>query len=138
MSNHFHLLVKIKSESDFPDELKIKNFKDTGLHSHDSLISKQFSKLISSYSQAFNRFNKVRTGNLFESPFKRLKISGEDQLRNTIVYIHQNCLSISPELEKYKYCSYRDIVLKNNFLINPGGVIELFGDPENFRLNHNK
>ena len=138
MPNHFHFLVKVKSEKDFSEELKLKAFKTNGLHSYDSIISKQISKLISSYSQAFNRFNKVRSGNLFESPFKRLKIENEEYLRNVLIYIHQNSLSLHPDLEKYKYSSYKDILLNDNFLVKTQHVIELFDDLDNFKLNHNK
>ncbi|KQT17976.1 hypothetical protein ASG31_04360 [Chryseobacterium sp. Leaf404] len=138
MPNYFDLLVKIKSEDEFPDELKIKNFHTTGLHSYDSVISKQFSKLISSYSQAFNRFNKVRTGNLFESHFKRLKIESEENLRNTVVSIHKNSLKISADYENYTYSSYKDILLNENFTVKANLVITIFGDLENFKLNHSK
>lgn len=138
MPDHFQLLVKIKYENEFPDEIKTKTFQNAGLHSYDSIISKQLSKLISSYSQAFNRFNKKRTGNLFESPFKRMKVEGEDYLRNILVTIHKNSLNINPDLGKYKYSSYKDILSEDNFLVKTDSVIELFGDMENFRLNHKK
>ena len=66
MPNHFHLVIKVKDKTSIPSS----NLK--GLHSEDSVVSKQIGKLISSYTQAFNkRFE--RHGSLFERPFKRKK-----------------------------------------------------------------
>src|SRR5690606_11977391 len=68
MPNHFHLLVKTNEFS------KDKFRAHSGLHSDRNFHSKQIGKLISSYTQAYNK-KYGRHGQLFESPFKRLKVS---------------------------------------------------------------
>lgn len=81
MPNHFHFILKTKPEN---NEYPV--FKESGLHSEESFFSKTIGKLISSYTQSFNKVYQ-RSGPLFESPFKRVKIDSEDELRNLIIYI---------------------------------------------------
>lgn len=89
MPNHFHLLLKIKSNSDLEKISEAYNCKETlGLHSSQNIFSKQFSKIFNSYSQAFNKENK-RHGALIESPFKRKCIDCEDYLKQCIIYIQE-------------------------------------------------
>lgn len=84
LKNHFHFLVKIKSEQEirvmFPQ-------KDTIEVSR--IISQQFSNMFNSYTQAINK-HYGRTGKLFELPFRRKLIDSHEQLINTIQYIHNN------------------------------------------------
>jgi hypothetical protein len=84
MRNHFHFLLRTK-ELD-PDIFPKSNGNTQGLHSEHHVYSKQLGKLISSYTQAFNKVEK-RHGPLLESPFKRLKVDSERYLRNLIIYI---------------------------------------------------
>ncbi len=89
MPNHFHLLVKIKSDK-YLNEITShldKNI-EKGLHASQNIFSKQFSKVFNSYSQAFNKENN-RHGALIESPFKRKLITSEEYLRKCVIYIHQ-------------------------------------------------
>lgn len=84
LQNHFHILVKIKSEKEirlmFPHKDTIEVSK---------IISQQFSNMFNSYTQAINK-HYGRTGKLFELPFRRKLISSHEQLINTIHYIHNN------------------------------------------------
>jgi REP element-mobilizing transposase RayT len=107
MPNHFHFLVIIKSHNELlnfgNEQQKVpKNF---GLHSVQNLTSKQISKLMSSYTQSYNKVYN-RHGPLFESPFKRKKIDSEQYLKNVIIYIHQNPIEIKRDFKTYKFSSY--------------------------------
>lgn len=64
------------------------------------IVSKQFSKFISSYSQAYNKTNN-RHGALLESPFKRVCVDTEEYLKNLIIYIHLNPVEININYENY-------------------------------------
>lgn len=86
MGNHFHFLVKIKSEKEIREAERKNNGKIMGL---DKRCSQQFSNLFNAYTKAFNKKYK-RTGSLFETKFRRILIGSEDQLVNTINYIHNN------------------------------------------------
>lgn len=128
MPNHFHFILKLKSVAD-----DIPAFKKSGLHSEECFFSKQIGRLISSYTQAFNKVYQ-RSGPVFESPFKRIHIDSEEYLRNLIIYIHQN-----PEnFQNYKFSSYLAAVSETKTNIQRNEVIELFGDHENFVECHKR
>src|SRR5690554_5120880 len=121
MPNHFHLLVKIKTEeeivaafsstnppSTFPpltfpkfqtlEKLGLEKFKRLEkfkkldtLESKSNFLSKQFANFFSSYTQSFNKVY-GRRGSLFLKNFKRKEILDENYLRNLILYIHLNPL----------------------------------------------
>ncbi|WP_434981415.1 transposase [Daejeonia sp. YH14] len=138
MPNHFHLLVKIKSEDELKSLVKVPHLDKAkeGLHAPKNIFSKQFSKVFNSYSQAYNKENN-RHGALIESPFKRKRIDSEEYLRKCVVYIHQN-----PKGEDFTndpYSSYRDLLAGNAASLEKGEeVIRWFGDRENFIFCHQK
>ena len=145
MPNHFHFLIKAKSE----DELKklilinnnLKSISNMGLHSPINIVSKQLGKFISSYSQAYNKVHK-RHGPLLESPFKRIKVDTLDYLKNLILYIHLNPVDIGIDYDIYKFSSYNSVVSKNKTKIKREEILELFDNEENFmnchRIYHQK
>jgi REP element-mobilizing transposase RayT len=140
MPNHFHLLVKIKSDLELSSLVKVQNLDkatQTGLHSPQNIFSKQFARLFNSYSQSFNKEYK-RHGALIESPFKRKLITSDKYLINMIIYIHQNPQnhSIAHQFSKYNFSSYQSILSKSRTLLKRDEVIELFGGVENFKLSH--
>jgi len=143
MSNHFHLLIKIKSDDELESFTKVQNpnadFNVKGLHSPQNIFSKQFARIFNSYSQAFNKENN-RHGALIESPFKRKAITSDEYLINTIIYIHQNPQhhSVVHDLSKYNFSSYQSILSNLKTLLKRDEVIELFDDKENFILSHKK
>ena len=113
-------------------------FSEKGLHSYDSIISKQFARFFSSYSQAFNKFNKNRSGALLESPFKRIRIDNEEYLKKVIVYVHQNPKNLVKKLENYSFSSYRSLISDRFTFLKRAEVLEFFGDKENFIFCHQK
>ncbi len=85
LKNHFHLLIRVKSEQELnlfynQNQTGNKLLEKKGLHSPDFIVSKQFAKLFSSYSQAINKAV-GRTGSLFETPFKRIEVGDNNTLR---------------------------------------------------------
>ncbi|ANF50107.1 transposase [Chryseobacterium glaciei] len=141
MPNHFHLLVKIKSDVELESLVKVRNHDKAfaGLHSPQNIFSKQFARIFNSYSQAFNKENN-RHGSLIESPFKRKQITSDEYLINTIIYIHQNPQNhfITSEFSKYNFSSYQSILSHSKTLLKRNEVIELFDNRENFIISHKK
>ncbi|MCS3868115.1 REP element-mobilizing transposase RayT [Chryseobacterium ginsenosidimutans] len=142
MPNHFHLLVRIKSDEELESLVKISNLDKalkTGLHSPQNIFSKQFARIFNSYSQAFNKENN-RHGALIESPFKRKLITSDEYLINTIIYIHQNPQnhSATTAFSKYNFSSYQSILSNSKTLLKRDEVIELFDNRENFIMSHKK
>lgn len=141
MPNHFHFVVRIKSDKEIEEFSKkdnINKFLEKGLHSYDSIISKQFARFFSSYSQAFNKFNKNRTGALLESPFKRIRIDNEEYLKKLIIYVHQNPQKMVERLEYYSFSSYKSLVSENITFLKRNEVLEIFENKENFIFCHQK
>lgn len=145
MPNHFHLLVKIKSDFELGSLVKVQNLDKaikaakTGLHSSQNIFSKQFSRVFNSYSQAFNKENK-RHGALIESPFKRKLITSDKYLINAMIYIHlnpQNHFTMC-EHSKYNFSSYQSILSNSKTLLKRDNAIELFDNRENFIRSHKK
>jgi putative transposase len=143
MPNHFHFLIKVKSEIEINTFAKVLNFdkkditkQEKGLHSFDSIVSKQMGKFVSSYSQAYNKVTN-RHGALLESPFKRKRVENEEYLRNLIIYIHLNPIGIKKNFESYIFSSYKAILSKVKTNLKREETIAVFGDIDNFIYLHN-
>ncbi len=139
LPNHFHFLIKVKSEVCLESLVKVSNLDKAkeGLHAPKNIFSKQFSKIFNSYSQAFNKENN-RHGALIESPFKRKQINSDEYLRKVILYIHRNPQNhgLSSDFKEYKYSSYHRILSQTKSNLKWENVIELFDDLENFVFTH--
>ena len=148
MPNHFHFLLKVKSENElFQALLKVKSNQHTDLSGfknltglgddYSNLISKQFSHFFNSYTKAFNRRN-VRKGNLFMRPFKRKMIEEESYLRKLVHYIHYN--PVEAALVEFpinwKYSSYKAIISNKQTMVCREEVLAIFEDSENFIYCH--
>lgn len=141
MPNHFHFLIKIKTDSELEvfakTYLKAIENNCSGLHSIENVFSKQFGRFISSYTQAYNKINQ-RHGALLESPFKRKIIESEDYLRNLIIYIHRNPEDLEMDFKDYRYSSYKSIISSSETKLKREEVITRFSDLENFIYCHTK
>jgi len=150
MPNHFHLLVRIKSEVVINQLYQSKGtlvksesgetlpkFKTLVKLDVEKFVSKQFSKFFSSYAQSINN-QQVRKGNLFIHIFKRKRIESSNYLMNSVQYIHHNPLlaGLCSSLESYKYSSYQSLITKGNTLLLRDETISWFGDLENFISVH--
>lgn len=145
MPNHFHLLVKIRSEAEVFDNFnlstsssssKVMNFGRAKEEDNEEykrkLLSKQFANFFSSYTQAFNKVYH-RRGSLFIKNFKRKEILDEKYLLNLILYIHLN-----PEkhgfcqgFENWEHSSYQLFPKAQPQILN-----HLFDELENFKQLH--
>jgi len=140
MSNHFHLVLKIK------EEREIKSFSESHLFDENEkkiitdrkpTPSTQFSHLFNTYSKAFNqKYN--RTGSLFEHPFERRFIDNEPYLQHVIAYTHNNPVkaSIVSNMADYRWSSYNALVSDKLTRLDRELVMSVFGDKEYFILYH--
>lgn len=138
LGNHFHLLIQVKEPSEldiFSKELKSRH--TDGLHSTDFIVSKQFAKLFSSYTQAINKaFG--RTGSLFESPFNRIKVESENYLTELIKYIHFNPQKhgFMKDFRDYPHSSYQSHLNTHPTKLSRKLVLEWFGNKEGYKHVH--
>jgi len=136
MKNHFHLLVKIKDES------KIQNLASNSPDRVPNPVraedpSRHFSNLFNSYAQAFNkRFG--RHGNLFERPFKRKLISGIEDYKRLVVYIHNNPVhhGFTKYAMDYQWSSYLTCISVKPTHLQRDAVTGWFGSETNFKKAH--
>lgn len=133
LPNHFHFMVKIKSENEIR---KVFHEKKEVLIS--KIISQQFSNTFNSYSQAINK-KYSRTGKLFELPFRRKIITSDEYLINGILYIHNNPIKhhLNFNIYDFKFSSLHSIINGNDDLISTKEIIALFDNIENLKERHN-
>ncbi|MCB0401544.1 MAG: hypothetical protein KDD41_05635 [Flavobacteriales bacterium] len=95
-------------------------------------ISKQFSNLFSSYTQAFNKQQK-RKGNLFQKGFKRKEVDSPEYLKQLVLYIHCNAVHhrFVSDFIKWKHMSYHTILKDLQ-----AEIIRWFDDLDNFIACH--
>lgn len=140
MPNHFHFLVKIKTESEILKSmtgriaLKIK----TGDYDQRLIslyISKQFAKLFSSYTQSYNKLNE-RMGSMFIKNFKRKCANEENYRRELILYIHMNPVKsgLASHPSEWVYSSYNDLQSENISFLSRSEVVDLFGSIEELNI----
>lgn len=144
MSNHFHLLIQVKSKQEIVAHLS----KDNDLKNReknlkkleatpDEFISKQFSKLFSSYTQALNK-QTGRMGSLFMKGFKRKPIEDEKYLKKLVHYIHHNPVEagLCGKPGDWLHSSYRSIIGREAQWIKCDEVINWFSGIEDFAEFH--
>lgn len=134
MPNHFHFLVKIKSTNNLRTLPKFQT--DEML---PQLVSKKFSNLFSSYTQAYNK-QQGRMGSLFMKNFKRKRVEKENYFRKLVHYIHFNPIAhgYCNSLKEWEFSSYNTILSTQKTIIKRTENIAFFGDLENFKFCHLK
>lgn len=100
LKNHFHLLIRTRSEEEILKPKKKEIFAKGDAQSEDFLkesekksvswhLSNSFASLFKSYAQAINIAHK-RTGRLFEEPFRRVLVDNDAYFTELIYYIRHN------------------------------------------------
>ncbi len=136
LGNHFHFLIQVKPEEEI---LKSAEDKYSGkqIASIEKLISSQFAHLFNGYSQSFN-IEMKRTGGLFESPFRRIKVDNDDYFSMLISYIHLNPEKhqLVDDFKDYPHSSYHSHLSKSATKLKQKQVLEWFGGAEGYRQFH--
>jgi REP element-mobilizing transposase RayT len=140
MPNHFHVLLKIKSEEELNDYFNVawaRKSEKSRNFSTERKITQQFSNFFNAYTKAYNKFY-GRLGGLFISNYRRIKIESDRQFINTVKYIHFNPVNarISKRPEEWSFSSYKAFICHQSSLIEKEYVINSFGDLENFIFMH--
>jgi putative transposase len=115
LPNHYHLLLRVNEGI------------ERGEFSH------QFKRFILSYTNLINK-RESRSGNLFSSVFKRLRVTEDDYFRRLIFYIHYNPQNhkIIERFQDYKYSSYQALISDAPTLMNRQEVLLWFENRQNF------
>lgn len=137
LSNHFHLLIKTKSEEEIQLNAQIQ-YPNKKIDSISHFMSKQFSHLFNSYSQNINQQSN-RTGNLLETPFRRIEITNNAYFSQLIWYIHQNPQKhgFVNDFREYPHSSYHSHLQEKSTKLKREEVLNWFGDVNEYKKYHN-
>jgi REP element-mobilizing transposase RayT len=150
MKNHFHLLVRVKEESEigFLSDAASSKFttlsgcettERVGVSSKKYNPVHQFSHLFNAYAQAFNK-RYGRTGSLFIHPFKRKLIEDVEYFKNLIVYIHNNPVhhKFTEHAMDYPWSSYLTCISIKPTHLHRDTVMGWFNNKADFISTHDK
>lgn len=139
LPNHFHFLIRPKSSKILlPYFRQLKN-EDYSVDMLPTLIMRQFSNLLNSYTKSFNEMYK-RKGGLFIDYMRRVPIKSDRQFSSTVFYIHKNPVhhGYCKKMEDWKWSSYSTMLSdKRTSLLRPE-VLNSFGGLKGFLDYHSQ
>jgi len=143
MPNHFHFLVKIKSEDQLlaipgKGTKHCKGFTPSKAYpTIDKYVIGKFADLFNGYAQAYNKLYE-RKGSLFRHPFKRKPIIDDDYLAEIIRYIHSNPVhhGFTKELEDWQHSSFFYFLNTRKTFLKLNEVIEIYNSFDEFLNLH--
>jgi len=133
MPNHFHLLVSIKNEGEIVKLLEssetFQKLTSEERFTHiEKKISKSFSNLCSSYTQALNKVYQ-RRGSLFMPNFKNTLVENELAFCNMVYYIHSNPVhhGFVKNITDWKFSSFNSLISEKLTGLERNYVLDAFG-----------
>ena len=139
LPNHFHLLVKIKSKSDFLiKHSEFPSVKDLEKMTAGEIVSELFRRFFMSYSKSIN-IQQSRTGSLFQKNFRRKLIGNESYFTSMVYYIHNQLRHhgfINMDDKDYQWSSYSRFLLDKESKLRKFEVLSWFGGKQEFIQFH--
>lgn len=120
LRNHFHLLVRTKTEEEIE--------KSRGLETTKVFTpSQQFSNFLNAYAKAIN-VAYDRMGSLFQNPFGRVVIKHNSHLFRAVTYIHRNPQrhGLIDDFRAWPFSSYHALTKPSVTLLHRDNVLEWF------------
>lgn len=111
LPNHFHFLIHTKDEACIEQQFeKIKKNKEYFPAFAPTFIMERFSNFLNSYAKTFNN-TYSRKGALFIDYMRRVEVTTQPQLTNTLFYIHRNPIHhhYCQSLQEWQWSSYKEI-----------------------------
>lgn len=161
LKNHFHILIKTKSEEVILENMKrnvdevqnlsfggrtvnvdevqnLVNVGNVGAEKNATFhISNQFAKLFNSYTQSINKAYS-RTGGLFETPFRRIEVKSDAYFSQLVWYIHFNPQKhgFVKDFKDYPHSSYHSHLDAKATKLKREEVIDWYGGVDDFVKYH--
>ncbi len=122
MPNHFHFLVRIKSENEMPA---------------GATPAQSFSNLFNAYAKAINKAQN-RTGSVFERQYHRIAVTTDEYLQRLVLYIHYNPQKHhhANNYSSWKWSSFNVLASNSATKLDRSSVMDWFGDVRSFMLFH--
>ena len=135
MKNHFHLLIRTKSEAEILGDQSLRVSKTL----RDSMPnpSSSFSNLFNAYAKGINK-TYGRTGSLFQHPFGRVPVTSDVQFHAVVRYIHQNPQKheFVDDFRDWPYSSYDALISEKPTRLKRNMVLEWFGGRDEYAATH--
>lgn len=147
LPNHFHFLVRIKTEQDIYKYIESKEYRHQTPSEKlfldkkllfSELIERAFKRFFQSYSMAFNK-QYDRKGNLFYKPFKRVAVDKDSQFTQAVIYVHANPLKhqLVKDFTLYKWSSWQSVLSEMPTRLLRNELLDWFGGKKQFIRTHN-
>jgi REP element-mobilizing transposase RayT len=135
MPNHFHFMVRIRSESKLCESFKLSQSLDND--KLPKLLSKQFANLFSCYIQSYNK-QYDRQGALFRERFRRKPIEKDTYYSDLIGYIHNNPVhhGFVEGAEDWTWSSYHAFTSNKSTKLEKQEVLDWYGGQTEFIKFH--
>lgn len=144
LSNHFHFAVRIKTEEEIYETLRVfpkvsSSLEQTPKTRKVSTPSQRFGNLFNAYAKSINKAYE-RTGSLFEKPFHRKIITDDAYFWRLILYIHHNPQKhgMIDDFRLWPFSSYNSLISDQPTRLKQDEVIAAFGDMATFKKDHNE
>jgi len=127
--NHFHLLIKVKSELELKPIVNVLQI--------DNKITESFRIMLMGYAKAINK-QETREGSLFKRNIKIKPVVHDNHLLSLTAYIHTNPNhhKVIDTFENYKWSSYQSILSNKPTKLKRNELLEIFEGKENFIQYH--
>ena len=141
LPNHFHLLITIKQIEEIKLLESFTTFQKLPDEKFQPIIekkiSKAFSNLFSSYTQAFNKVYN-RKGSLFIPNMKSILIEDESGLCKVTRYIHANPVHhrFVKNIGDWKFSSFNSYLSDSETKLSKEEILNIFGSKEYFISYH--
>ena len=139
LPNHFHFLIKIKSEQELADHYKFqKDIVAEADMDWPKYVMQQFSNFCNAYAKAYNkRFE--RRGALFLDYLKRNPVDTPEYMKHCIHYIHFNAIhhGLCTSIDDWYWTSYHALLKVKPSKIQRELVLENFEGKQQFINFHN-
>jgi REP element-mobilizing transposase RayT len=136
LRNHFHVLVKIKTEQEKEQTPQTSTPQVMFKPKHPS---QQFGNLFNAYAKAINEAYQ-RTGSLFEHPYGRVPVTTDAHLVHLVTYIHQNPCKhgFVDSLADWPYSSYHAFLSDKPTRLHRDQVLAWFDGTAAFHASHSR
>ncbi len=138
MPNHFHFMVRIKSEAAIQSLYKRKKpNKEFKTEQLPDFIMEQFSNFLNSYTKSLNKMF-GRKGSLFIDYLRRVEVKSDQQFGATIFYIHKNPVhhGYAIDIADWHWTSYKTFLSTSPTMICRNEVLDWYGGKEQFIYYH--
>ena len=131
LKNHFHVLARVRDESDDEDPKGLARPLGSGT------ASNAFSNFFNAYAKAINKAY-GRTGSLFQHPFGRIPVLTQDYLVRLVCYIHFNPQrhGLISDFREWPYSSYGAHLSDQATSLKREAVLGWFDGPRGFVATH--